>query len=263
MSLLLFCFFPFIKGARLCRLFFFPFDKGGWCWLFPFPFIKGGLCRLFFFPFKKGAGCSWLPLFPFNKGGLCRLLFFPFSKGAGCCWLPLFPFIKGACLCRLLFFPFSKGAGCCWLPLFPFISSRGPRLANKLLHTYPPPFIFFIFHLLPLFVFIIFLHSFLSISSVFLSSFFQNFRHPFLLPPRLIHFIIYLSKCHFLNLLTSSISKKEILQNILQKIFVIKKIFELSKNDLSISRTKNRTATTSLPPSFHQFHHIFVWGVVA
>ena len=41
--------------------------------------------------------------------------------------------------------------------------------------------------------------------------------------------------------------KKEILQNILQKIFVIKKIFELSKNDLSISRTRNRTATTSLP----------------
>ena len=89
---------------------------------------------------------------------------------------------------------------------------------------------------------------------------FQFFCNPFLLSPRLIHFTNYPPKCHFLNLLTSSISKKEILQNILQKIFV-KKIFELSKNDLSISRTKNRTATTSLPPSFHQFYHIFVWGV--
>ena len=141
------------------------------------------------------------------------------------------------------------------------MSSRGPRPANKLLHTYPPPTFFFIIHLLPLFVFIIFLHSFLSISSVFLSSFFQNFYHPFLLSPRLIHFTNYPPKCHFLNLLTSSISKKEILQNILQKIFVIKVFFELSKNDLSISRTKNRTATTSLPPSFHHFYHIFVWGV--
>ena len=33
-------------------------------------------------------------------------------------------------------------------------------------------------------------------------------RHPFLLSPRLIHFTNYPSKCHFLNLLTSSISKK-------------------------------------------------------
>ena len=116
---------------------------------------------------------------------------------------------------------------------------------NCFIHT-PHPTFFFIFHLLPLFVFIIFLHSFLSISSVFLSSFFQFFCNPFLLSPRLIHFTNYPPKCHFLNLLASSISKKEILQNILQNMFVIKKIFELSKNDLSISRTKNRTATTSL-----------------
>ena len=138
------------------------------------------------------------------------------------------------------------------------VEGLAPQI-NCFIHT-PHPTFFFIFHLLPLFVFIIFLHSFLSISSVVLSSFFQIFCNPFLLSPRLIHFTNYPPKCHFLNLLTSSISKKEILQNILQKIFVIKKIFELSKNDLSISRTKNRTATTSLPPSFHQFHHIFFWA---
>ena len=142
-----------------------------------------------------------------------------------------------------------------------FSSSRGPRPANKLLHTYPPPYIFFSSSIFYPYSFSSFFYiPFCPSHPFFLSSFFQNFCHPFLLPPRLIHFTNYPPKCHFLNLLTSSISKKEILQNILQKIFVIKKIFELSKNDLSISRTKNRTATTSLPPSFHQFHHIFVWA---
>ena len=124
------------------------------------------------------------------------------------------------------------------------LSSRGPRLANKLLHTYTPPYSFFIFHLLPLFVFIIFLHSFLSISSVFLSSFFQNVRHPFLLPPP-----SFTSPTTLQNVISSISSPhpfhffaKYIAKNICHQ-----KIFDLSKNDLSISWTKNRTATTSLP----------------
>ena len=63
--------------------------------------------------------------------------------------------------------------------------------------------------------------------------------------PRLIHF------------------KKRNFAKYIAKNICHQKVFELSKNDLSISRTKNRTATTSLRPSFHQLQHIFVWGVVS
>ena len=45
-------------------------------------------------------------------------------------------------------------------------------------------------------------------------------------------------------------------------MFVIKKIFELSKNDLSISRTKIEQQQHHSPPSFHHFYHIFLIGVV-
>ena len=149
----------------------------------------------------------------------------------------------------------------------PSYSSRGPRLAKKLLSYIHPPYMFFFFFFLSsIFNFIRFHHfsTFLSVHLIrFVSSFFQNFRHPFLLPPRLIHFTNYLSKCHFLNLLTSSISKKINLQNILQNIFVIKNIFELSKNDLSISRTKNRTATTSLPSFVSSLLSYIFLGVVS
>ena len=64
------------------------------------------------------------------------------------------------------------------LPVFaqyPVVSSRGPCPAINCFHTYTPPYIFFIFHLLPLFVFIIFLHSFLPISSVFYHHFSKIF----------------------------------------------------------------------------------------
>ena len=130
---------------------------------------------------------------------------------------------------------------------FPENSSGGPRPANKLLHTYPPPYIFF--HL-PSSTLICF-HHFSTFLSVHLIRFFiiifpkcspsfSPFSSPhsfhqlpskmsFPQSPRLIHF------------------KKRNFAKYVAKIFVIKKIFELSKNDLSISRTKNRTATTSLP----------------
>ena len=86
--------------------------------------------------------------------------------------------------------------------------SRGARLAINCFHQYTPPYNFFILHLLPLFVFIIFL---LSVHLIrFFLIIFHVFSPSFLLPPRLIHFTNYPSKCHFLNLLTSSISKKNI-----------------------------------------------------
>ena len=127
------------------------------------------------------------------------------------------------------------------------------------IHT-PHPTTFSIFHLLPLFVIIIFLHSFLSISSVvshhfskifaILSpsssthSFHQlPFKMSFPQSPHLIHFIFFL-------------------QNILQKICVIKKQIELSKNDLSMSRTKNRTATTSLSSFVSSVSSYMLIGVV-
>ena len=142
-------------------------------------------------------------------------------------------------------------------------SSRGPCPANKLLHTYPPPYIFFIFHLLPLFVFIIFLHSFLSISSVFLSSFFQNFRHPFLLPPRLIHFTNYPPKYHFLNLLASSISKNKFCKIYWKKYLSSKKYSNCLKTICPFPGQKIEQQQHHSPPSFHHFYHICFWGVVS
>ena len=137
-------------------------------------------------------------------------------------------------------------------------SSRGPRLAINCFHTYtPPPHIFFIFHLLPLFVFIIFLHSFLSISSVFFSSFFQNFRHPFLLSPRLIHFTNYPSKCHFLNLLTSSISKNKFCKIYCKKYLSSKKYSNCLKTICPFLGQKIEQQQHHSPPSFHHFYHIF------
>ena len=96
----------------------------------------------------------------------------------------------------------------------------------------------------PLFVFIIFRHSFLSISSVFYHHFSKIFAilfsfllASFISPTTLQNVISSISSPH-------PFQKKKFCKIYCKKIFVIKKI-ELFKNDLSISRAKNRTATTS------------------
>ena len=130
--------------------------------------------------------------------------------------------------------------------LGPCLSSGGPRPANKLLHTYPPPYI--CFHL-PSSTLIRF-HHFSTFLSVHLIRFF------IIIFPKFLQSFSPFSSPHLFHQLPSKMSfpqsphlihfKKINFAKYIAKIFVIKKIFELSKNDLSISRTRNRTATTSL-----------------
>ena len=97
-------------------------------------------------------------------------------------------------------------------------------------------------------------------SHQFFSSF-SIFSPSFLHPPRMVHFTNYPSKYHFLNLLTSSISKKINFAKYIAKNIYHQKT-DLSKNGVSISRTKNRTATTSLPSFVSSVSSYILIGVV-
>ena len=139
-------------------------------------------------------------------------------------------------------------------------SSGGPRPANKLLHTYPPPYIFF--HL-PSSTLIRFHHfsTFLSVHLIrFFIIIFQNFLQSF--SP--------FSSPHSFHQLPSKMSFPQsphlihfnfFLQNILQKIFVIKKYSICLKTICPFPGQEIEQQQHHSPPSFHHFYHIFVWGV--
>ena len=142
------------------------------------------------------------------------------------------------------------------------MSSRGPRLAINCFHTYTPPYIFF--HL-PSSTLIRF-HHFSTFLSVHLIRFFiitfpklspsfspsssphsfhqLPFKMSFPQSPHLIHF------------------KKNDFCKIYCKKYLSSKKIELFKNGLSISRTKNRTAATSLPSFVSSLLSYICLGVV-
>ena len=146
--------------------------------------------------------------------------------------------------------------------LLPALSSRGPCPANKLLHTYPPPYIFF--HL-PSSTLIRF-HHFSTFLSVHLIRFFyHHFSKIFAI---LFSFLLasFISPTTLQNVISSISSLHPFQKNKFCKIYCkkylsSKKYSNCLKTICPFPGQKIEQQQHHSPPSFHHFYHIFVWGV--